>query len=444
MLVDTVIYARWIAPVSPHGTLLHNHAVVLNAGAIVAICSRQNAASSYSAQNEVHLDTHLLIPGLINLHTHAAMALMRGLADDKPLMPWLQQHVWPAEQALISPDFVRDSSLLACAEMLKGGITTFNDMYFYPQATADACLQAGMRANLGLVILEFPTRYASHAAEYLEKGLDAYDSWREQALISSSFAPHAPYTVSDATFEQVVTYSAQLNIGIHTHLHETHAEITESEQKYHLRPLARLANLRLLGPQVSFAHAVHLQQQEMDMLAENGCHIAHCPSSNLKLASGVAPVSECLKHRINIGLGTDGAASNNRLDMFTEMRIAALLAKGMSGDAEVLSAHQTLEMATINGARALGLDDRIGSIEVGKRADLTAIRMDALESTPVFDPVSHLVYVSGREHVSHVWVDGALQYQSGVFSGIEPQELQAIITKWQPQVARYTSGNYKG
>ncbi|HQN65322.1 MAG TPA: TRZ/ATZ family hydrolase [Methylophilus sp.] len=436
--VDTIIHARWIAPVSGRGAFLQDHTVVLNSGEIIAICPRQDS-KCYLAKDEVYLDAHLLIPGLINLHTHAAMALMRGLADDKPLMPWLHQHIWPAEQAMVSADFVRDSSLLACAEMLKSGTTTFNDMYFYPQATADACLQAGLRANLGLVILEFPTRYASHADEYLEKGMDARDSWRDKTLISTSFAPHAPYTVSDATFEQVVTYSEQLNIGIHTHLHETQAEINESEQKYHLRPLARLANLGLLGPQVSFAHAVHLYPGEMTLLAENGCHIAHCPSSNLKLASGIAPMVECLRHRINIGLGTDGAASNNRLDMFTEMRTAALLAKGSSGDAEALPAYQALEMATINGARALGLDGKIGSIEIGKRADLTAVRMDYAEAMPVFDPVSHLVYVAGREHVSHVWVDGTLQYHSGVFRGIEPQELQAIVTKWQPRVAKYTA-----
>ncbi len=434
--VDTIIHARWIAPIIPQRTLLHQHAVVIQAGKIIDICSQSNT-ERYAAQEVFHLDTHLLIPGLINLHTHTAMTLMRGMADDISLMPWLQNHIWPAEQALISQDFVRDGSLLACAEMLKGGITTFNDMYFFPRSTAEASLQAGMRVNLGLVILEFPTRYANYAAEYLEKGLDARDSWRGQPTISSSFAPHAPYTVSDATFEQIATYAAQLNMGVHTHLHETQAEIDESEQKYHLRPLARLANLGLLGPQVSFAHAVHLQPQEMALLADNGCHIAHCPSSNLKLASGIAPVSECLKHRINIGLGTDGAASNNRLDMFTEMRTAALLAKGSSGDAEVVPAYQALEMATINRAKALALEDRIGSIEIGKCADLTAVRMDALEAAPVFDPVSHLVYSAGREHVSHVWMNGALQYQSGVFSGIEPQELQTIVAKWQPQVAKY-------
>ncbi len=434
--VDTIIHARWVAPVVPQGVLLYQHAVVLQAGKILDICPQADAAR-YQAQEEVYLGAHILIPGLINLHTHAAMVLMRGLADDKPLMPWLQQHIWPVEQALISPDFVRDSSLLACAEMLKGGITAFNDMYFFPQATAKASLQAGMRANLGLVVLEFATRYASHAAEYIEKGLDARDSWRTEPLISSSFAPHAPYTVSDASFERVMTYAAQLNIGIHTHLHETTAEIIESEQKYHLRPLARLANFGLLGPQVSFAHAVHLLPQEMALLAENSCHIAHCPSSNLKLASGIAPIKQCLEHRINIGLGTDGAASNNRLDMFTEMRTAALLAKGSSGDAEVLPAYQALEMATINGAKALGLEDKIGSIEIGKFADLTALHLDALETLPVFDPISHLVYVAGREHVSHVWVNGALQYQDGVYRGIEPQELQAIVTKWQSQVEQY-------
>ena len=445
---DLIIEARWLLPIIPHDTLLQNQAVVIASGVIIDICPISYAYERYEAPEFVQLNDYVLIPGLVNLHTHAAMNLMRGLADDLPLMPWLENHIWPAEAQLVSPSFVHDGTLLACAEMLSGGITTFNDMYFYPQATAADSIQAGMRANLGLVVLEFPTNYASDAEDYIDKGTKARDQLKHEPLISFSFAPHAPYTVSDATFTQINTLSEQLNLTVHTHLHETLAEISQSEQAHGMRPLARLANLGLLNSSTTFAHCVHLDDIEMKLLAEHGCHIAHCPSSNLKLASGTAPIADCAKYGINIGLGTDGAASNNRLDLFVEMRLAALLAKGQSGDATVISAHEALRMATINGAKALGLDDKIGSIEIGKLADLAAVKMSDIGMQPCFDVVSHLVYVAGREQVSHVWVNGDLKYHkpinnAGVYSNIEPQELDNIINKWQDKVAQYNLQHIK-
>ncbi len=444
LAVDLIIEARWLCPVIPSNTLLEHQAVVIQSGKVLDICSLASASTKYEATEIAQLNEHILIPGLINLHTHAAMSLMRGLADDVPLMPWLEQHIWPAEHAVISPSFVRDGSLLACAEMLSGGITTFNDMYFYPLAAAEAAVQMGMRANLGLVVLESPTSYANDAEDYIDKGTAAKDQLRDSPLISFSFAPHAPYTVADTTFSQINTLSAQLDIGIHTHLHETQAEITYSEQSHGMRPMARLANLGLLNSTVTLAHCVHLNTAEIKLLAAHGCSIAHCPSSNLKLASGIAPIAEYTKHGINIGLGTDGAASNNRLDMFAEMRLAALLAKGQSGDATAISAYQALEMATINGAKALNLSDKIGSIEVGKLADLCAVKMSDSTMLPCFDAVSHLAYVAGREHVSHVWVSGDLkyhkpEYSAGLFSGVESQELSDIVTKWQPKLNEFKS-----
>ena len=439
---DLIIEARWLLPIIPHDTLLQNQAVVIGSGVIVDICAISNVRERYEASEFVQLNDHVLMPGLVNLHTHAAMSLMRGLADDLPLMPWLESHIWPAEAQLVSYNFVYDGTLLACAEMLSGGITTFNDMYFYPQATAEASIQAGIRANLGLVVLEFPTNYASDAEDYIDKGTKARDQLKHESLISFSFTPHAPYTVSDATFTHINTLSEQLNLTVHTHLHETSAEIAQSEQALGMRPLARLANLGLLNSSTTFAHCVHLDDIEMKLLAEHGCHIAHCPSSNLKLASGIAPIADCAKHGINIGLGTDGAASNNRLDLFAEMRLAALLAKGQSRDAGAISAHEALRMATINGAKALGLDDKIGSIEIGKLADLTAVKMSDIAMQPCFDVASHLVYVAGREQVSHVWVNGDLKYHKpnaggAVYSNIEPQELNDIINKWQDKVALF-------
>jgi 5-methylthioadenosine/S-adenosylhomocysteine deaminase len=284
------------------------------------------------------------------------------------------------------------------------------------------------------VVLEFPTAYATDAADYLQKGFDAHDSWRSNPLISTCIAPHAPYTVSNQTFETVLTYAEQLGLGIHTHLHETRDEIAQSQTQFGLRPLQRLAQLGLLGPNFIAAHGVHLLDNEIDMLAEFGCHIAHCPSSNLKLASGVAPISKLLAKCVNVGLGTDGAASNNRLDIFAEMRLSALLAKGLSDDATVIPAHQALEMATINAAKAMGLEDKIGSIEIGKLADLTAVKLNEPIINPCYDPISHLVYTCGREHVSHTWVAGELRYSKGLYANIEPLELNEIINTWQPKL----------
>ncbi|MDO9050046.1 MAG: TRZ/ATZ family hydrolase [Methylotenera sp.] len=435
--IDLVIEARWLVPVDSSHSLREFYSVVIHHQVIVDILPTIDARVKYMPSELVVLGEHVLIPGLINAHTHIAMSLMRGMADDLPLMTWLNDHIWPAERAVISEQFVRDSSLLGCAEMLSGGITCFNDMYFFPQATAMAVNQAGMRANLGLAVLEFATSYASDADDYLRKGFEAHDSWRGNALISSSIAPHAPYTVSNQTFEKIITYAEQLGLGIHTHLHETRDEISQSESQYGMRPIQRLTELGLLGPTFVAAHGVHLLAHEIDVLTEYGCHIAHCPSSNLKLASGIAPIALLLKNGVNVGLGTDGAASNNRLDMFAEMRLAALLAKGVSEDPSTLPAHQALEMATINAAKALGLEDIIGSIEVGKQADLAAVKLSDFNTSPCYDPISHLVYSCGREHVTHTWVAGELRYSNGVYANIEPIELKEIVQTWQPKLRQY-------
>jgi 5-methylthioadenosine/S-adenosylhomocysteine deaminase len=438
--VDLIINARWLLPIVPKDTLLENYAVVIHQGNIEEICPQKMAYDQYQASEIIDLPHHVLMPGLINLHTHAAMSLMRGLADDIALKPWLEQHIWPAEQKLVSKDFVHDGTLLACAEMLSGGVTTFNDMYFYPEATIQASLRLGIRVNVGLVVLDFATNYANDVSSYLSQGTAIRDQYKLESSVTFDFAPHAPYTVSDHTFEQVITLAEQLDIGIHTHLHETRDEITQSLKAYGLNPLARFANLGLLGTRLTLAHCVHLSEADKQLLAINGCHIAHCPSSNLKLGSGIAPILDCSNMGINIGLGTDGAASNNRLDMFAEIRLAALLAKGVSEDATAISAHRTLEMATINGAKALGLEHKIGSVEVGKLADLIAVSMDVLMMQPCFDPVSHLVYVASREHVSHVWVSGDLKYykpdntNSGIYSSVEPQELTEVVNKWQTKL----------
>jgi len=429
--VDHIIEARWVIPVVPRAEVLQQTAVVVHHGRIEAVLPIAEAHKQYQAAQVTALPDHALIPGLINLHTHAAMAPMRGIADDRALMTWLNEHIWPAETRMVSEQFVRDCTLLACAEMLSGGITFFNDMYYFPQAAAEAVDRSGMRACLGLVTLEFPSPYAADANDYLSKGLAARDAVRGHDRITTCLAPHAPYTVSDRTFGRVLTYADQLGLNVHLHLHETRAEIEQSLAQYGVHPLQRLSRLGLLGPNLLAVHCVHLTSEEIEMLARQGCHVAHCPTSNLKLGSGIAPIPELLEAGVNVGLGTDGAASNNRLDMFAEMRLAALLAKS-GGNAEALPASEAL--ATINAARALDMDESIGSIEVGKQADLVAVDFSAAEMQPCFNPLSHLIYVAGREHVSHTWVAGELCYGQGVYRSIEISELKEIAALWHSKL----------
>ena len=432
---DLVIEAGWIIPVEPHGIVLENHAVAIADGKIVALLPRDEMAARCAAGLTQQLGSHVLIPGLVNFHSHAAMTLMRGLADDLKLMDWLSNHIWPAEAKHATAQFVYDGTLLACAEMLRGGITCFNDMYFFPEMTARAALDAGMRAALGIIVIEFPTAYASDAQDYLSKGLAMRDELKHESTLSFCMAPHAPYTVSDKSFEQILTLSEQLQIPINTHLHETQDEIRESMVRFGVRPLARLEKLGLLGPNFIAVHAVHLEPAEIALLARLGCSVAHCPSSNLKLASGIAPVDRMLSSGINVGLGTDGAASNNRLDVFCEMRLAALLAKASSQNAETLPAHTALRMATLNAAQALGLERKIGSIEPGKSADLCAVNLDSIELSPCYDPASHLIYAAGREHVSNVWVAGKQLVDSGRVLHMDENGIKRKAAEWKSRIA---------
>lgn len=429
--VDTLILPKWLVPVRPSCTVLEQYAVVLNNGRVLDVLPQVEAVAKYEARETVHLSDHVVFPGLINLHTHAAMTLLRGIADDLPLMRWLSEHIWLAESAHLSEFFVRDGSLLACAEMLRGGTTCFLDMYFYPAQTAEAVERLGMRACLGMTVLDFPTPYATDVDDYLNKGLAFRDALLGNTRISTCFAPHAPYTVSNRSFEKILMLAEQLNLNIHTHLHETRSEITQSELEFGLTPIRRLANLGILGPNFIAAHGVHLGPAEIEMLAMRGCHIAHCPASNLKLASGIAPLKSLLNAGVNVGLGTDGAASNNSLDMLGELRLAALLAKGATGDAEAVPAWQALEMATINAAQALGLEHEIGSIEPGKYADLVALDLSTLETLPCYDPMSHLVYAANRRQVTHVWVEGAKVLENGKLLNVSSIEIMEKAKAWQ-------------
>jgi 5-methylthioadenosine/S-adenosylhomocysteine deaminase len=418
--------------------VLADHSIAVAGGRIVAVRPTAEAERSYDAAERVELPAHALIPGLVNLHTHASMTLLRGLADDLPLMVWLKDHVWPAEVRHVSSEFVYDGTLLACAEMLRGGITCFNEMYFFPEAAGRAALAAGMRAALGIIAFEFPTAYAADADDYIAKGLAARDELKEQPLLSFCMAPHAPYTVSDRTLAKIVTIAEELDLPIHVHVHETLHEIEDSLDKHKARPLERLAALGVLGPRLIAVHAVHVTEREIDALARHSASVAHCPSSNLKLASGMAPVAAMLSRGVNVGVGTDGAASNNRLDLFEEMRLAALLAKAVANDAQALPAHQALAAATLAGARALGLETEIGSLVPGKFADLCAIDFGEPELAPCYDPLSHVVYSAGRAQVSHVWVAGERRLERGKLTGFENRSLNNRVLLWQNKLATET------
>jgi 5-methylthioadenosine/S-adenosylhomocysteine deaminase len=431
--IDLRLDAGWIVPVEPSGTL-SGHAVIVDAGRITAIVPTRIADETFVARTHVALPGHVLIPGLINAHTHAAMTLFRGIADDVPLQSWLEQHIWPREARFVAPEFVYDGTRLAAAEMLKGGVTCFNDMYFYPDAAARASLELGIRAMLGIVVLDFPTPYASDPDAYLQLGLAVRDAYKHSPLLGFSLAPHAPYTVSDAGWEKIVMYARQLDLPIQTHVAETMLEVAESRERHGGTPLARLHRLGVTGPGFIGIHAVHLAAADVDLLATHGGHVVHCPISNMKLGSGIAPVAALRAHDINVALGTDGAASNNRLDILGEMRMASLLAKVASGDPAVLPAHQVLEMATLGAARALGLDSVTGSLRPGKQADMVAIDLSAGAILPCYDPVSHLVHVAGRECVTDVWVGGERVVADRVLARADEADLTARAHIWQERL----------
>lgn len=403
-----LIEAQWIAPVraadETADECLVDHAVVVEDDRIVEVLPTGQARQRHPQAERVTLPGHLLVPGFVNLHAHAAMSLLRGVGDDLPLSAWLRERMWPLESQLVDPQFVRDGATLAFAEMLLGGTTCVNDMYFFPEASVEAALAVGIRSAHGIVVVDFPTVYASDPAEYLRKGLALRDRMRDEPLVSFCLAPHAPYTVGDETLRGIATISREIGLPIHIHVHETAEEIGEGLAQHGKRPLARLDALGLVGPEMIAVHAVHLDDEDLHRLAASGASVAHCPHSNLKLACGIAPVARMHAMGIRVGIGTDGSASNNRLDLLGEARTAALLAKATSGRADAWSAGRTLRAMTLDAATALGLDSRIGSIEPGKQADLVAIDLRAAELAPVYHPVSQLVYACGREHVSDVWV----------------------------------------
>ena len=431
--VDTLIHPGWIVPVVPHGEVLSGHSVAISGDRIVALLPRAEARA-IEAASVLELPDHVLLPGLVNAHGHAAMTLLRGYADDKPLMPWLEQHIWPLEAAHVSAGFVRDGAELAIAEMIRCGTTTFSDMYFFPDACAEVALRLGMRCQITFPVLDFPTVWARDADEYISKGLALRDATKHRDLITVGFGPHAPYTVSEPNLVKVATLAAELDAAVQIHLHETRAEVLLAVEQNGERPLETLHRLGLLGPRTQCVHMVDLGDRDIALLGETGAHVVHCPQSNMKLASGACPVRTLLANGVNVAMGTDSAASNNDLNLFGEMQTAAMLAKLQAMDASALPAADALAMATLGGARALGLEDRIGSLEVGKQADLIAVDLGQPETQPVYNPLSQLVYACNGSQVTHSWIAGVPVMAERQLTRTDLAALGARVREWRDRI----------
>jgi 5-methylthioadenosine/S-adenosylhomocysteine deaminase len=438
---DTLLHARWIIPVEPHGQVFERHSIAIQEGKILDILPSIDAQRLYKVPKTCRYDSHVIIPGLINAHTHAAMTLFRGLSDDLPLMQWLNEHIWPAEQRWVCEEFVQDGVRHAIAEMIRGGITCFNDMYFFPDETAGIASDVGMRAAVGLIVIDFPTRWANGADEYLYKGEKVHDRFRHDPLIHTALAPHAPYTVSDEALKRVKALADKLEVPVHMHVHETSGEVHDAVKNTGERPLKRLERLGFLSSRLQAVHMTQLDEDELATLGRSRVHIMHCPESNLKLGNGFCPVQALHEAGVNVAIGTDGAASNNDLDMFSEMRTAALLAKAVSGDPSAIPAPSALRMATLNGARALGIDSITGSLVAGKSADITVVDLSSVESQPLYDPVSQLVYATGRDKVSDVWVAGKQLLNNRQLLTIDADNVLERSGLWRDKLAVFAHQN---
>jgi 5-methylthioadenosine/S-adenosylhomocysteine deaminase len=432
---DLLIEAGWVVPVEPHAVVLEDHAVAVRDGVIVAVLPRAEARARFQAGEVVSRPESVVLPGLVNAHTHNPMTLLRGVADDLPLQEWLQGHIWPIEAAVIAPDFVADGVTLSIAEMLRGGTTCANENYFFPDVQAATYRRHGFRARVGLPVIDFPTAWARTDDEYFDRAGEVHDQWRHDALVATAFAPHAPYTVSDANFERIRMLSDQLDVPVHLHLHETAHEVEESRAKSGQRPLARMDRLGLVSDRLVAVHMTQLTDAEIALCAQRGVSVVHCPESNLKLASGFCRASDLSRAGVNLAIGTDGCASNNDLDMFGETRTAALLAKAVAQDAAALDAATALRAATLGGAKALGFDHLVGSIAPGKQADLAIVDMAEIETQPLHHVLSQLVYATGRQQVTDVWIAGRPKLRERRLVDMDEQALIANARQWHQRIA---------
>lgn len=432
--IDTLLFPRWIVPIQPHNTYLENHAIAIDKGRILEILPDKEAQQRYQAKNNLQFNTHVIMPGFVNAHTHSPMTLFRGMSDDLALMDWLQNHIWPAEGKWLSDEFVYDGTLLAILEMLRCGTTCFNDMYFFSEAISKAIDETAMRASISGAIIDFPTAYAKNPNEYFAKAEKLAQTWKNHSLISVTISPHAPYTVSDESFLKVKQFAEKYGTRIYLHLHETADEVTQGLKQNQKRPMQRLYELGILSPQTECVHMTQITAEDIQIMQKTGAHVIHCPTSNLKLASGFAPIKQFMDAGINVALGTDGAASNNDLDIINEMHIAAVLAKAVAKDPTALNAAEVLRMATLNGAKAMGLEQQIGSIEPGKAADIIAVDMVSINTQPMYNPLSHLAYAVNSRQVTDVWVAGKQLLKNGKFTLMDEAAILAKANAWKENI----------
>jgi len=390
--VDTLVSARWVIPVEPDGRVLEDHAVAMRSGRIVAILPSEEARRRFDARETIERPSHVLLPGLVNAHTHAAMVVRHGRAE-----------TLPPERRWSDPEYVRDGTELAVAEMLRGGVTCFADMQPWPEVVATTATAAHIRASVGLVVSETPTSWAGSADEYIDRGMRLRDEYRGDPLITMHFAPQS---AADATLARVRRLADELDLRVAMPLHETAGEVEQCVRDYGERPLARLAALGLASPQLLAIHMTQVEPREVDLLAESGVSVVHCPESNLRLGAGVCPVARLLSRGIAVALGTDGAAANNDLDLLAEARVAGLVSAGVAATPTDLAAGSLLRMATLEGARALGLGEGTGSLLPGKWADLCCIDLRRARSWPVHDVATAVIYAASSQQVTDTWVAG--------------------------------------
>ena len=432
--VDLIVQPEWLVPVVPAGAVYQDCAIAILNGRIEAVLPIEEIQTNYQAPETIRLAGQALMPGLVNAHGHSAMTLLRGYADDLPLQNWLNEHIWPAESQWVSDEFVRDGTRIACGEMIRSGTTCFSDMYFFPDITAEVANQAGLRSRIAFPIIDFPSAWAQGPDEYMHKGLALHDQYKNHSLVTAAFGPHSPYTVNDQALERIAVLSEELDAQIHIHLHETQKEVEDSLEQYGQTPIARMEQLGILGPRTEAVHMTQLSEADLEIVKKTNTSVIHCPKSNLKLASGFCPISDLLDNHITLGLGTDSAASNNCLNMLEEMRFASLVSKAASNNATALSAQESLHMATLGSATAMGLGSEIGSLEAGKAADMISVEINNLQSQPLYNLISQLVY-SVPTQAKNVWVNGKALLLDGELQTLSTTELLARASDWQTKIS---------
>lgn len=429
-----IITPKWILPIDDARQCLENHSIVIKDHVISDILPTEEALKQHPNIDQLILSDHAIMPGFVNTHGHAAMTLFRGMADDLPLMTWLNDHIWPAEAKFVTPEFVYDGTKIAIGEMLLSGTTTFSDNYFFPEQCAKAVLETGIRAQINAPIIDFPTPWSKDGMDAINKTKPLFEQYKNNDFVYMAWGPHAPYTVSDETLTAIKEIALPNNHPIQMHVHETQGEVDESIKKIGLSPIERIQKLGLLNEQFQAVHMTALSKNDKQIIKETGTHVMHCPQSNLKLASGMCEVGSLQSLGVNVALGTDGAASNNDLDMLDEMRTAAMLAKAVAKDPQALPAKEALAMATINGAKALGIENKLGSLEKGKFADMIAINLNHISCQPIFDVHAQIAYAATRSQISHVWVHGKPLVTDHKLNELSHSQLITTAQKWQQKI----------